>query len=258
MSRIVAKALCSGEGLIVESCCCARRHLSIRSGTKRIPLLENLVKNILCLPRVLVAAGRLCWPTILDSQQETSSAIPSAAFAQRGAHFLLFAPFTQSCFSWETPLLCPSKFIQVSEHVAPLLRIPVTARQGRDRSVTSSVTTLSRSYSQTGCNSNLLKSYPFQSFTGATISQGLRQSRAQARYAHTHRTYVSCTPSSNWTWRFPPSSSPTIFIRRRAPQTWEMTHPPYPLVQPTALIQELIVPALPGRPPTALVLASEP
>jgi hypothetical protein len=70
--------------------------------------------------------------------------------------------------------------------------------------------------------------------------------------------HVSCTPSSNWTWGFPPSSSPTIFIRRRAPQTWEVAHPPYHLVQPTALIQEPVVPALPSRPPTTLVFASEP
>jgi hypothetical protein len=30
------------------------------------------------------------------------------------------------------------------------------------------------------------------------------------------------------------------------------------VVQPTSFIQELVVPALPGRPPTALVFASEP
>src|SRR6266852_2501056 len=37
-----------------------------------------------------------------------------------------------------------------------------------------------------------------------------------------------------------------------------MAHPTYHLVQPTAFIQELVVPALPSRPPAALVFASEP
>src|SRR6266496_6520454 len=37
-----------------------------------------------------------------------------------------------------------------------------------------------------------------------------------------------------------------------------MAHPPYHLVQPTAFVQELVVPALSSRPPTALVFASEP
>src|SRR6516162_6294562 len=50
--------LCSCEILIV-SLSNFRRHLSVRSGAKHVPLLENLVKNIKCLPRVLVAAGRL-------------------------------------------------------------------------------------------------------------------------------------------------------------------------------------------------------
>src|SRR5262249_6836425 len=70
--------------------------------------------------------------------------------------------------------------------------------------------------------------------------------------------YVSCTPSSNWTCGFPASSSPTIFFRQRAPQARQMAHSPYHLVQPTPFIQELIVPVLPSRPPTALVFASEP
>src|SRR5580693_1419556 len=70
--------------------------------------------------------------------------------------------------------------------------------------------------------------------------------------------HVSCAPSSNWTCGFPASSSPAIFFRRHAPQTRQMAHPSYHLVQPTSLIQELVVPALPGGPPTALVLASEP
>jgi hypothetical protein len=70
--------------------------------------------------------------------------------------------------------------------------------------------------------------------------------------------YVSCTPSSNWMCGFPAASSPTTFCRGRAPQTWEVAHPSYHLVQPTALVQELVVPALPSRPPTALVFTSEP
>src|SRR5271166_6407811 len=70
--------------------------------------------------------------------------------------------------------------------------------------------------------------------------------------------HVSCTPSSNWTCGFPASSSPTIFFRRRAPQARQMAHPSYHLIQPTPFIQELIVPVLPGGPPTALVFASEP
>lgn len=64
--------------------------------------------------------------------------------------------------------------------------------------------------------------------------------------------HVSCTPSSNWTSGFPASSSPTTFIRRRAPQARQMAHSPHHLIQPTGLIQELIVPALPSRPPTAI------
>src|SRR6516162_6465185 len=48
--------LCSCEILIV-SLSNFRRHLSVRSGAKHVPLLENLVKNIACLARVLVAAG---------------------------------------------------------------------------------------------------------------------------------------------------------------------------------------------------------
>ena len=72
------------------------------------------------------------------------------------------------------------------------------------------------------------------------------------------QSHVSCAPSSNWTCGFPASSSPTIFFRRRAPQTGQVTHSPYHLVQPAAFIQELIVPALPSRPPTALMFASEP
>src|SRR5437667_10351364 len=70
--------------------------------------------------------------------------------------------------------------------------------------------------------------------------------------------HVSCAPSSNWTCGFPASSSPTIFFRRRAPQARQMAHSPYHLVQPTPFIQELVVPALPSGPPTALVFASEP
>ena len=70
--------------------------------------------------------------------------------------------------------------------------------------------------------------------------------------------HVSSAPSSNWTCGFPASSSPTIFIRRRAPQAGQMAHSAYHWVQPTPFIQELIVPALPGGPPDALVFASEP
>ena len=70
--------------------------------------------------------------------------------------------------------------------------------------------------------------------------------------------HVSCAPSSNGTCGFPASSSPTTFFRRRAPQARQMAHSPYHLIQPTPFVQELIVPMLPSRPPTALVLASEP
>jgi hypothetical protein len=60
-----------------------RPHLSIRCGANRIPLLETLKSNIECLMGILVAAGRLCWPAILFSQQKSSSAVALTRFAQR-------------------------------------------------------------------------------------------------------------------------------------------------------------------------------
>src|SRR6266705_51 len=41
--------------------------------------------------------------------------------------------------------------------------------------------------------------------------------------------HVSNAPSSNWTCGFPASSSPAIFIRRRAPQARQVAHPPHHL-----------------------------
>ena len=70
--------------------------------------------------------------------------------------------------------------------------------------------------------------------------------------------HVSCAPSSNWTCGFPASSSPAIFFRRRAPQARQRAHPSRHWVQPAPCIQELVVPALPGRPPTAVVFAPAP
>src|SRR5437764_6104343 len=92
------------------------------------------------------------------------------------------------------------------------------------------------------------------------ISHVLSITKGCGRVGHRRVTlsHVSCAPSSNWTCGFPASSSPTIFFRRRAPQTRQIAHPPYHLIQPAAFIQELIVPALPSRPPTALMFASEP
>ena len=91
-------------------------------------------------------------------------------------------------------------------------------------------------------------------------STGLGIAKGCGRVGHRRvaLSHVSCAPSSNWTCGFPASSSPTIFFRRRAPQAGQVTHSPYHLVQPAAFVQELIVPALPSRPPTTLMFASEP
>ena len=70
--------------------------------------------------------------------------------------------------------------------------------------------------------------------------------------------HVSCTPSSNRTCRFPASGSPIIFVRRRAPQSFQMTHLSYHLVQTTSVMKEVLPPSFLGSPPGALVLAPEP
>jgi hypothetical protein len=49
---------------------------------KRVPLLENLVKNISCLAITLVAVGRLL-AAIVGSPQKTSSAVAPQRFSQR-------------------------------------------------------------------------------------------------------------------------------------------------------------------------------
>ena len=92
------------------------------------------------------------------------------------------------------------------------------------------------------------------------LHSGLSITKGCGRVGHRRvaLSHVSCTPSSNWTCGFPASSSPTSFFRRRAPQTRQMAHATHHVVQPTAFVQELIVPALPGRPPTALMFTSEP
>ena len=48
---------------------------------KRVPLLENLVKNIACLAITLVAAGRLL-AAIVGSPQKPSSAVAPQRFSQ--------------------------------------------------------------------------------------------------------------------------------------------------------------------------------
>src|SRR5216684_2025103 len=49
-----------------------------------------------------------------------------------------------------------------------------------------------------------------------------------------------------------------FWVTSRLADQRKMAHSPHPLVQPAAFIQELIVPALPSGPPTALMFASEP
>jgi len=51
------------------------RHLSIRSGAKHVPLLENLAQNIECWLVLLVAAGRLSAGS--DSTEPTEKFIRS-------------------------------------------------------------------------------------------------------------------------------------------------------------------------------------
>ena len=76
-----------------------------------------------------------CWPTILDSQQETSSAIPSAAFAQRGAHFLLWLLSDVVLLFGGGTIALPSKYPSMlprPSEFSPRDKV-------RDRSVTDSI-----------------------------------------------------------------------------------------------------------------------
>jgi hypothetical protein len=57
------------------------------------------------------------------------------------------------------------------------------------------------------------------------------------------RTHVSCLPSSNWTCGFPASSSPIIFVRRLAPQSFQMAHFANHSVQPTSFMKKAISPS---------------
>ena len=70
--------------------------------------------------------------------------------------------------------------------------------------------------------------------------------------------HVSCTPSSNRTCGFPASGSPIIFVRRLAPQSFQMAHLSHHAVQPTSVMKEVIPPSFLGSPPGALVLAPKP
>src|ERR1035437_139757 len=70
--------------------------------------------------------------------------------------------------------------------------------------------------------------------------------------------HVSCAPSSNRTCGFPASGSPIIFVRRRAPQPFQMAHLARHLVQPTPVVEKAIPPSFLGGPPGAPVLAPEP
>ena len=69
---------------------------------------------------------------------------------------------------------------------------------------------------------------------------------------------VSCVPSSNRTCGFPASGSPIIFIRRLAPQSFQMTHLPYHSIQPTSFMEKVISPSFLGSSPEALVLSPKP
>jgi hypothetical protein len=70
--------------------------------------------------------------------------------------------------------------------------------------------------------------------------------------------HVSCVPSSNRTCGLPASGSPIIFVRRHAPQAFQMAHLAYHSVQPTAAMKEVIPPPFLSSPPGTLVLASKP
>jgi hypothetical protein len=72
------------------------------------------------------------------------------------------------------------------------------------------------------------------------------------------RTHVSCLPSSNRTCGFPASGSPIIFVRRLAPQSFQMAHFAHHSVQPTSFMKKAISPSFLGSPPAALMLTSEP
>ena len=89
---------------------------------------------------------------------------------------------------------------------------------------------------------------------GGTLFWGLR------RVGHRRVTlsHVSCAPSSNWTCGFPASSSPIIFVRRLAPQSFQMAHFTYHLIQPTSVMKEVIPPSFLGSPPGALLLTPKP
>jgi hypothetical protein len=82
--------------------------------------------------------------------------------------------------------------------------------------------------------------------------------RGRCRVGHRRGIAGSCTPSSNRTGGFPASGSPIIFIRRLAPQSFQMAHFTYHLMQPTAVMKELIPPSLLSGPPRALMLAPKP
>jgi hypothetical protein len=69
---------------------------------------------------------------------------------------------------------------------------------------------------------------------------------------------VSCILSSNRTCGFPASGSPIIFIRRLAPQPFQVAHSAYHSIQPTAFMKEAISPSFLGSPPGTLVLAAKP
>ncbi len=48
----------------------------------------------------------------------------------------------------------------------------------------------------------------------------------------------SCTPSSNRTGSFPTSGSPSSFLRRRAPQAFQVAHLAYRTIQSTAFVEK--------------------
>ena len=72
------------------------------------------------------------------------------------------------------------------------------------------------------------------------------------------RTHVSGLPSSNRTCGFPASGSPIIFVRRLAPQPFQMAHFAYHAVQPTLFMKKVISPSFLGSPPAALMLTPKP
>src|SRR3954447_20453384 len=69
---------------------------------------------------------------------------------------------------------------------------------------------------------------------------------------------VSCVPSSNRTCRFPASGSPITFVRRHAPQPFQVAHFPDHAIQPASFMKEAISPSFLSSPPGALVLSPKP